>query len=357
MIFKETKIYKLKNTRLSSSELKELADILATGQLIVFPTETVYGLGCLYADEAGKIEIFNIKKRKSQKKLPIMVKDVKAIEFYFKCECSPLAKNIMRKFMPGPITIVLRCEDGNPFAFRVPAQEFILDLISVCKQPLLATSANLSGEEPAVDFIQAHHIFFNKVAAIIDGGRCRLGEPSTILDLSEAGNFRIMREGVYEESLIRAALINPKNILFVCTGNSCRSILASAVLKKELKEKKKTGILVVSAGTMALEGMPPSQDTIGVLKEAGIETDEYRTKKLTPEMLKEADLILAMEKIHIDYILEHNLQLKHKTFSFLKFAFGSEDEMQDPIGKSIDEYRKAFFLIKEAIREIIKKVT
>ncbi len=356
MIFKEAKVYKLKDATLSGSEFKELAGILEAGQVIVFPTETVYGLGCLYDKEAGKIEIFDIKKRKPQKRLPIMIKDLRTIESYFKCKPSSLAKDIMYKFMPGPLTVVLNCASGNSFAFRMPAHEFILDLISVCRRPLVATSANVSGEKPAVDFIQARRVFFNKVAAIIDGGRCRLREPSTIIDLSETDTFRIVREGVYSQELIKTALSNPRNILFVCTGNSCRSILAQAVLEKELKDNKNTDILVTSAGTAALENMPPSQDTIRVLREAGIKTDEYKTKRLTLEILKQADLVLTMERAHMCYILEHNPKLKHKTFGFLKFAFGLEDEIQDPIGKGIDEYRKVFSLISKAMKRVIKKI-
>ncbi len=357
MIFKEAKVYKLKDAALSGSELKELTGILEAGQVIVFPTETVYGLGCLYDKEAGKIEIFDIKKRNPQKKLPVMIGDLRTIESYFKCKPSSLAKDIMYKFMPGPLTVILNCASGNSFAFRMPAHKFILDLISVCRRPFVATSANVSGEKPAVDFTQARHVFFNKVAAIIDGGRCRLGRASTVIDLRETDTFKIIREGVYSQELIKTALSNPKNILFVCTGNSCRSILAQAVLEKELEENKNTNILVASAGTAALENMPPSQNTIRILKEAGIKTDGYKAKRLTPEILKQADLVLTMETTHMYYILEHNPKLKHKTFGFLKFAFGLEDEIQDPIGKDIDEYRKVFSLIKEAMNEVIKKIT
>ncbi len=357
MIFKKTKVYKLKDAALSGSELKELAGILEAGQVIVFPTETVYGLGCLYKSQAGEEEIFGIKNRKPQKKLPIMIKDLRTIESYFKCKPSSLAKDIMHKFMPGPLTVVIKDTNGNSFAFRMPAHKFILDLISACRRPLVATSANVSGEKPAVDFTQARHVFFNKVAAIIDGGRCRLGEPSTIIDLRETDTFKVIREGVYSKELIKTALSNPKNILFVCTGNSCRSILAQAVLEKQLKDNKNTDILVASAGTAALENMPPSQSTIRILEGAGIKTDKYKAKRLTPKILKQADLVLTMERAHEYYILEHNPKLKHKTFSFLKFAFGLEDEIQDPIGKDIDEYKKVFSLIKEAMREIIKKIT
>jgi tRNA threonylcarbamoyl adenosine modification protein (Sua5/YciO/YrdC/YwlC family) len=357
MIFKEAKIYKLKDSNLSQSELKELAEFLRKGELIIFPTETVYGLGCLYTNETGKMKIFELKKRKPEKKLPIMVKDIEMIESFFKCHCSPLANDIMRKFMPGPITIILNCKSGNSYGFRIPALKFILDLISVCKQPLVATSANLSEREPNIDFQKVLQLFSNKVAAMVDGGRCRLGKPSTVIDLKYENNFKVLREGVYEENLIKAALSNPKNILFVCTGNSCRSIIAACLLEKELQERKNFDIRVTSAGTAALEGILPSQDTIKVLGEVGIEADKYRSRRLTEEMLKEADLVLTMEKIHLDYILAQDMQLKCKTFGFLKFAFGLEDEVQDPIGKGIDEYRKVFFLIKEAVAEIIKKIT
>jgi len=357
MIFRKSKIFKLENSKLPKDKLRKLREVLANGGIVVFPTETVYALGCLYDNKEGREKIFELKKRNLGKKLPIMVKNPKTIEDSFKCSFSSLAKDVICKFLPGPLTVVLNCSRGDSFGFRIPAHDFVIDLISACDKPLVATSANISREEPACDFRKAYSIFSNKVDVLVDGGKCWLSESSTVIDLQEKGDFKILREGVYSQDLIKKALSNPKSILFVCTGNSCRSIMTAAFLKKELESNKINGIKVTSAGTAALEGMPPSQDTMRILSEENIGTSYYRSKRVTLDMLREADLILTMEKIHLDYIMSLNSQLKCKTFNYLEFAFGSKEEIQDPIGKGIDEYIKIFAIIKKATEQIIKKIT
>ncbi|MFH1856189.1 MAG: L-threonylcarbamoyladenylate synthase [Candidatus Omnitrophota bacterium] len=356
MMLNEAKIYKLSDLSLTMLELEELKNLLEQGQLIVFPTETVYGVACFYDSEEGKRKIFEIKKREEKKKLPVMVNDIAVIKEYFKCESSFLVEEVTRKFMPGPVTVILKCADGQNIGFRIPDDRFVLDLISFCGRPLAVTSANLSGEEAAVDFKEAYDIFHDKVSAIVDGGKRGSGLSSTVIDLT-GQNMLVLREGAYDKDLIETALANPKKILFVCTGNTCRSVMAEAILEKMIEDKKIEGMKVASAGISAFDGMPPTRETAYELEQAGVRTELGVSKSVNEYMLQEADLILVMERRHLDYIISSDSELKRKTFLFLEFAFGIKDgSVLDPIGGGMHEYHKIFSLIEEGIQKIIKKI-
>ena len=140
--------------------------------------------------------------------------------------------------------------------------------------------------------------------------------------------------------------------MFVCTGNSCRSAMAEAILRKRLDELGKKGIEVRSAGVRALSGLPPSYETIEVMKEEGVDVSGFRTKKITAEMIKKSDLILTMEEAHKDEILSLMPEAVSKTYLLKEYknpdAFGPMGSgVDDPIGKTVGEYRN--------IRDEIKK--
>ena len=152
-----------------------------------------------------------------------------------------------------------------------------------------------------------------------------------------------------------------KSVLFVCTGNSCRSVMAEAILRKRLYELGKDYIDVRSAGVRALSGMPSSDETIEAMKEEGVDVSDYRTKNITAEMIKKADLILAMEPMHKDEILAINPEAGKKTYLLKEYGNPSKINpkgfsIHDPIGKPIDEYRITRDEIKTEIERFVKEL-
>ena len=151
-----------------------------------------------------------------------------------------------------------------------------------------------------------------------------------------------------------------KTILFVCTGNSCRSVLAEGLLKKYLEEKRRNDIRVISAGTGAVDGFSPMENTIEVMKKEDVDVSGYKTALVTDEMIKTADLVFVMEEFHKDKILERVPDAKDKTFLLRAFKRESNDEPQggvdvlDPIGRPIRDYEYTLKMIKEEIEKIIK---
>jgi protein-tyrosine-phosphatase len=134
------------------------------------------------------------------------------------------------------------------------------------------------------------------------------------------------------------------SILFVCTGNSCRSVMAEGLARKRLYELGKSEIEVSSAGVMAVKGSPPTDETIKVMKEADVDVAEFKSKNISVDMIKKADLILTMEPIQKDMILKLAPYAAVKAFLLKEYKNPSKIlpkgfSVHDPIGKPAADYR------------------
>jgi protein-tyrosine-phosphatase len=145
-----------------------------------------------------------------------------------------------------------------------------------------------------------------------------------------------------------------KHILFVCTGNSCRSIMAEGYLEKRLKEEN-IQAEVRSAGTLGIEGMPPADFSIKILEDEGASVEGYQSKALTEDLVKWADVILVMEPNHKEKVTAITPEAGDKVH-FLR-EFGDETGnlvIPDPIGRPLTFYQLSFKIIKKSIEEFIK---
>lgn len=186
----------------SEEAFKEAGRILKAGGILAFPTDTVYGLGAVYTNDAAVKRIFAAKGRDEKKPLSILVSDPSQA-LLLSDEITPQAKKLMEAFWPGALTLILKKNSSvsdrisagrDTVGIRMPDSEAALKVIEAAGAPLAAPSANLSGKRSSVSFENVKEDLYGRIDMIIDGGDCPIGLSSTIADLS-GKDLRLLREG------------------------------------------------------------------------------------------------------------------------------------------------------------------
>lgn len=146
------------------------------------------------------------------------------------------------------------------------------------------------------------------------------------------------------------------NILFVCTGNTCRSSMAEAMLKNMLREKELNHIKVSSAGVAASAGDRANPHAISVMQDMGIDLKDHSATPIGAGILKEADLILTMTEGHKMAVMSWDPSVWQKIYTLKEYAGMNNKDIQDPFGQSEDAYRRCSDEIKMALEKIVDKL-
>jgi L-threonylcarbamoyladenylate synthase len=189
-------------------DIDKIKSLFEMGKIIAFPTETVYGIGALISKKEAIEKIYKIKNRDKNKSFIVHLRKIEDIEKV--AEDIPKEFYILAKyFMPGPLTLILK-KKKNFFSFlketvavRIPANGITLKILYSLKEPIIGTSANISNMADIIDPKEILKNFDKKIDAIIDGGICPIGIPSTILDLTK---MKILREGFIKKRDIERVL-------------------------------------------------------------------------------------------------------------------------------------------------------
>lgn len=181
-----TKIYQ-------PDQVDQAADELKKGELIAFPTETVYGLGADATNEQAVKRVYLAKGRPSDNPLIVTVSSVKMVEKYA-IEISPAAHKLIKHFWPGPLTLIFKIKPESlpkavtgglkTAAFRMPANTVTRKLIELAGVPIVGPSANSSGKPSPTTAAHVFHDLEGRIAGIVDDGSTKVGVESTIIDLS-----------------------------------------------------------------------------------------------------------------------------------------------------------------------------
>lgn len=203
----ETKIFE-------EQDLPTAAALLKAGQLVAFPTETVYGLGANALLPAAVQQVFAVKGRPMDNPLIVTVADFQQVLPFVETS-HPLTEKIIQHFWPGPLTVILGVKKGalpaevtgglSTAAFRMPANKKTLELIRLAGVPLVGPSANTSGRPSPTTAEHVYHDLHGKIAGILDDGATKIGVESTVLDLSDPTKPpMILRPGAITPEDLRA---------------------------------------------------------------------------------------------------------------------------------------------------------
>lgn len=367
----KAEILKIADSSKESEILKKAAGLIDSGGLVVFPTETVYGIACK-ADKQSLAKLDEVKKREADKRYALHIGDKNKLADFVPHLFGP-EKKLVANAWPGPVTIIFEIEQkdiddlktkfsaelieilykDSTIGVRCPENEIAHRLLNLCKSPVVAPSANTSNSEPATDAQQAISQLGEIVDMIIDGGKCKYKTSSTVVKISQ-NDWHILREGVYSADKIRKMLT--VNILFVCTGNTCRSPMAEGLAKKLLAKKLKTnidrleyiGYKVTSAGIVAMGDTGASPESIRFCNSKGVDITNHITRHLTAEMVADADYIFVMSGGHKNDIIKQFLSAAGKCL-----LLDESGDIEDPIGRGYEIYMSVGQTIEKAVNKRI----
>jgi protein-tyrosine phosphatase len=357
-------------------EVGRAAKALADGALVAFPTETVYGLAANAAVSDSVRRLREIKGRGDSQPFTVHVSRATDCD-EFVPDVGLLGRRFMRKAWPGPLTLIFTVE--NPTAapafarlsdigadavyangtagVRFPDHPVAVSLISGAGAPIIASSANVAGADAPYTAEQIQRVIGEKADMILDGGATRYRKGSTIVAVNGTG-YRLIRSGVWDERTIRR--LATVGILFVCTGNTCRSPIAEGLCKKLLAERlgcavedlPARGVVVQSAGALGYSGGRGAREAVEVCRTRGIDISNHRQQGLAAELIHRSDYIYAMASQHIDAV--RSISPGDAAKAKLLDPAG---DIGDPIGGTIDDYEAVAKRITSALQKRLSEVS
>ncbi len=333
-------------------QLKRVVDASREGEVVGFPTETVYGIGGLMSVPGVEKRLQEIKGRREGKPFAFHIGDWDMIDRLGVVQ-TPMVRFLMRSFWPGPITLVVKNTAGETIGVRFPRNKVARLLIRESGEPFIATSANQSGLLSPHTAHQVVEQLGSKIRLLIDTGRTEFSHDSTVLDVSGEEPV-ILRKKAYGTEVEKAVArvktdqYPKKKILVVCTGNSCRSPMAEGWLKKELELKGLSDeIEVASCGIGARDGLPAASEAEYVMRNRGVDLSCFKSRQCRDSDIWGADVILVMAEHHADSVEELMPGSREKIQCL---------DVEDPIGLGMMVYEKTINQIEKKIRNIFHKI-
>lgn len=370
-----TQVVKIQEDAGSGEAIRVAAKALVSGGLVAFPTETVYGLGANVADRQAMTRLRQVKGRTKKKPFTVHIgrrDDVSC----FVPDMPRLGRRLVAKGWPGPLMLVFHVESPESapvmkdlethrladiyyegtVGIRCPSDPTALAFLSEASVPVVAASANLAGNPPPVTGDEVLDDLDGKIDLLLDAGRVRYAQPSTIVRLNGNG-YEILRKGVFDARMIRR--LSTTHILFVCTGNTCRSPMAAALCRQRLADRHgcrtdeldEFGYEIHSAGVFAMSGGQASVGAIHALEERGIDLSNHVSQPLTVELIHQADYIYTMTSSHLDTVVSMVPNSADRAATIK-----TDGDVADPVGSGDEVYRQCARTIDEAIQHRLAEI-
>ncbi|MHC4561820.1 MAG: L-threonylcarbamoyladenylate synthase [Planctomycetota bacterium] len=347
------------------------AGVLNDGQLVGFATETVYGIAALATNEHAMARLRDLKSR-PRRPFTVHLARPDDVGRYVR-KLPGAARRLIDATWPGPVTLLaptggkLATREMNVpevraavcsktlIGLRCPDEPVATAMLAAVDGPVVAPSANLIGAPSPRTAEEVLEGLEGRIDLLIDSGHTRLGTDSTIVTFEHGAWSVVRRAAVGDEQLAEAM---GRTIVFVCTGNSCRSPMAAGLAEVMLAERLHCevvdlagqGIEVISAGVFAGAGSPATPEAINAVTKYGVDITAHASQPLTKELINSADVICCMTQTHVNDVCRQAPSAADKTR-----RLDPDGDITDPLGGGIGVYRKTASHIRRALRAMLEE--
>jgi protein-tyrosine phosphatase len=351
--------------------LRRCVRLLATGRLVAFPTDTAYAVAACGLVPKAVAQLPDVDGTTAGPALCVAVRGpADALDWVPKL--SSLGRRLARRCWPGPVIFLLDSQSDEGVASRLPeavrrrvcsagmvslcmpGHEALLQVLRALPGPLLLTTARAGGGPPATTAAQVLQVLGDALELVIDDGPSPNGSEATVVRVS-GNRWQIVRPGPLPPAVFEQ--LSPCRIVFVCTGNTCRSPLAEVLCKKLLAARlgcapadlPARGFLVHSAGLAAMMGGEAAPEAVEVAQELGADLTGHRSQPLTADLVAQADYVVAMTRSHVRSLSAQVAGLGPEP----RLIAGDGPDVPDPVGCSQEVYRECAQVVLRHLEQLL----